>query len=170
MDLIHGQITYSRSNIYTERPAFLMGGRGGVRLGSSGGGSSIGGFGGRFGGSSTGGFFGGGGALGGFSGSFTGGLWGALGGSSTGGSGPTLRFGLFFDRCPATLRSFFSDINVFQVMPFRFVASQEVPFCSGSKAKSSMAHSNTTLLLGGTPDNRVNPPLCFGFKGIFCYK
>jgi len=102
-------------------------------LGSSGGGSSIGGFGGRFGGSSTGGFFGGGGALGGLSGSFTGGFRGALGGSSTGVTGPKLRFGLGFDRCPAPLRSFFSDITDFQVMPFRFVASQEVPFCLAPK-------------------------------------
>jgi hypothetical protein len=147
-----------------------MGGRGGVRLGSSGGGSSIGGFGGRFGGSSTGGFFCGGGALGGFSGSFTGGFWGTLGGSSTGGSGPTPRIGICFDRCPPPLWSFFSDMNDFQVMPFRFVASQEVPFYFGSKAKSSMAHSNSIILLSGTPDNRVNPPLCFGFKGLYFYK
>jgi len=123
-----------------------MGGSGGARLGSSGGGSSIGGFGGRFGGSSTGGFFGGGGALGGLSGSFRGGFWGALGGSSTGASGPTLRFDLCFDLCPAPLRSFFSDINDFQLMPFRFVASQGVPFCSGSKVKSSHGALNFNFI------------------------
>jgi hypothetical protein len=114
-----------------------MGGSGGARLGSSGGGSSIGGFGGRCGGSSTGGFFGGGGVLGDLPGSFTGGFWGALGGSSTGVSGLTLRFGPCFELCPVPLRSFFSDINDSQVMPFRLVASQGVPFCSGSKTKSS---------------------------------
>jgi hypothetical protein len=114
-----------------------MGGNGGARLGSSGGGSSIGGFGGRYGGSSTGGFFGGGGVLGDLPGSFTGGFGGALGGSSTGVSGPTLRFGLCFELCQAPLRSFFSDINDSQGMPFRFVASQGVPFCSGSKVKFS---------------------------------
>jgi hypothetical protein len=147
-----------------------MGGSGGARLGSSGGGSSIGGFGGRYGGSSTGGFFGGGGVLGGLPGSLTGGFGGALDGSSTGDSGPTLRFGLCFELCPAPLRSFFSDINDSQVMPFRFVASQGVPFCSGSKVKFSTAPSNSSLLLSGTPDNRVNPPLCFGFMGIFYYE
>lgn len=90
--------------------AFLSGGRGGLRLGSSGGGSSTGGSGGRFGGSSTGGFFGAGGDSGGFSGSFTGGFLGALGGSSTGGSGSVPRSGVGFDACRIFLYRFFFAI------------------------------------------------------------
>ncbi|MEJ2473777.1 MAG: hypothetical protein P8Y40_11650 [Desulfobacterales bacterium] len=79
--------------------ARLTGGRGGLRLGFAGGGSSTGGSVGRFGGSSTGGFLGGGGDSGGFSGSFTGGFRGALGGSSTGGSRPGPPSSMVFASC-----------------------------------------------------------------------